>query len=100
MNDDRELDPAQLHPKKQRHWGRRIAIVLVLLLLPGLDQSLVVRRYPIDAEQISDSVRLALITDLHSNPYGKEQRTLLDAVEQQAPDVVLLGGDIFDDGTV
>lgn len=97
MHDDWELDPAQPKPKKKRHWFRRIAVILIVLLLPGLDQSLVVRRYPMDVETISDRVRLALITDLHSNPYGKEQQTLLDAVEQQEPDVVLLGGDIFDE---
>lgn len=38
-----------------------------------------------------------MITDLHSCWYGKEQKTLISAVNEQNPDVVLLGGDIFDD---
>ena len=97
MKDDKEMTAEQPQPKKRRHWFRTIAIILILLLLPGLNHSLVVRRYTVDAEQISDRVRLALITDLHSNPYGKGQRTLLDAVEKQEPDLVLLGGDIFDE---
>ena len=97
MKDDKEQNPEQPQPKKKRHWFRTIAIILIILLLPGLNHSLAVRRYTVDAEQISDRVRLALITDLHANPYGKGQRTLLDAVAQQEPDLVLLGGDIFDE---
>ena len=37
------------------------------------------------------------MTDLHSCKYGKNQKTLIDAVVKQNPDIVLLGGDIFDD---
>jgi len=37
------------------------------------------------------------VTDLHSCKYGKNQKTLIDAVVKQNPDIVLLGGDIFDD---
>ena len=42
-------------------------------------------------------MRIALITDLHSCKYGTAQRTLIDAVNREKPDIVLLGGDIFDD---
>ena len=42
-------------------------------------------------------VRIALITDLHSCHYGREMTSLIRRVEKEDPDIVLLGGDIFDD---
>ena len=42
-------------------------------------------------------VRIVLITDLHSCRYGNEQRSIIRRVERENPDIILLGGDIFDD---
>ena len=44
-----------------------------------------------------ESVRIVLITDLHSCYYGREQSSLIRRVEKEDPDIILLGGDIFDD---
>ena len=63
----------------------------------GLDQELVTRTYSISTEKLSQPIRLALLTDLHSCAYGPGQRDLLDAVDAAHPDLVLLGGDILDD---
>jgi predicted MPP superfamily phosphohydrolase len=43
------------------------------------------------------TVRIALITDLHSCYYGKNMKTLISMIDKQKPDLILLGGDIFDD---
>ncbi|MDE6580204.1 MAG: metallophosphoesterase [Ruminiclostridium sp.] len=75
-----------------------VMILLLILIIPGLDFRLMIRHYEVDsAGQLDNPVRIALVTDLHSCRYGKEQRTLLDALDSQAPDVVMLCGDIFDD---
>ncbi len=71
--------------------------VLLLLILPGFYNALAIRRYTVEAPGITHSVRIALVTDLHSCAYGEGQRELLDAIDKEAPDLVLLGGDIFDD---
>ena len=42
-------------------------------------------------------VRIALLTDLHSCYYGKNQKNLLRRIEKENPDLIILGGDIFDD---
>lgn len=73
-----------------------IAIILILLLI-ACDMRLKTVVYTVESDKVSRTVTIALITDLHSDKYGKEQKTLLDAVDEQKPDVVLLGGDIFDD---
>ena len=44
----------------------------------------------------SDPVRIALVTDLHSCYYGKDQEWLVKRIEKENPDLVCLVGDIFD----
>ncbi len=70
---------------------------LMLLILPGFYNALAIRRYTVEAPGIAHSIRIALVTDLHSCAYGEGQRELLDTIDKEAPDLILLGGDIFDD---
>lgn len=72
------------------------AVILVLLLI-ACDLRLRTVEYTIDSPKVETSFKIALITDLHGNWYGREQSTLIDAIDREDPDVVLLGGDIFDD---
>lgn len=83
--------------KRKRRRLPALLIVLLCLLLPGFVNPLRIVRYEVKAEGLSRPIRIALVTDLHACAYGRDQRKLLDAVEEQAPDLILLGGDIFDD---
>ena len=47
--------------------------------------------------KIDTPVRFALVTDLHSCYYGKDQKRLTDLIDNGKVDGVLLSGDIFDD---
>lgn len=47
--------------------------------------------------KIGSPVRFALVTDLHSCYYGKEQSQLIRMIDKEKPDAILLSGDIFDD---
>lgn len=73
-----------------------IALILIFLLI-ACDMRLKTVVYTIESDKVSQTVTIALITDLHSDKYGKDQKNLCNAVDEQNPDVVLLGGDIFDD---
>ena len=73
-----------------------ITIFIVLALL-AFDVRLKIVQYTITSEKIKKPMRIALITDLHSCKYGAGQKTLIDAVDKEKPDMILLGGDIFDD---
>jgi predicted MPP superfamily phosphohydrolase len=42
-------------------------------------------------------VVIVLISDLHSDIYGKDQGPLLKRITEAAPDLIILAGDIFDD---
>ena len=87
-----------------RRKGRRrllllgAAALLAALIVPGLDSRLAVRTYQVESGKLTGPARLALITDFHSCDYGEGQGELLDALRAARPDLVLLGGDILDDG--
>ncbi len=54
-------------------------------------------QYTMTAPKLAHPLRLALVTDLHSSPYGAGQKELLELLAQSRPDLVLLGGDLVDD---
>ncbi|MBE6606959.1 MAG: metallophosphoesterase [Ruminococcaceae bacterium] len=74
-----------------------IALALLILAILALDLRLKTVCYEIESDKVENRVRIALVTDLHSCKYGKDQKKLIKALEKQNPDIVLLGGDIFDD---
>ena len=81
----------------------RIFIVCVVLglvsggiFLLGISDELKVQQYEIDTGGKVKNVRIALLADLHSCTYGDSMNELLSEVYGQEPDIVLLGGDIFD----
>ena len=72
-------------------------VVLAALAVWALWTGLVVRTYTLETAKLDQPVRLLLLTDLHSTVHGREQQALIDLVRAQAPDAVLLSGDIADD---
>ena len=81
--------------------GRKITLlilaVMLILIIPGLYNRLKIVRYKVDSQKVNTPVRIVLVTDLHSCKYGKEEKELIEAIEKEDPDLLLLGGDIFDD---
>ena len=70
---------------------------LALFAAPGFYNGLTVRHYMLTSEKLSDSIRIAQLSDHHSCRYGKKQESLLAAIGREAPDIILMTGDIFDD---
>lgn len=90
----------QKGPKKALSKQKKIILaiaIFLLLVVIACDWRLKTVRYTFTSPKVENSFKIALITDLHGNKYGKNQRTLMDAIDKENPDVVLLGGDIFDD---
>lgn len=50
----------------------------------------------ISSEKVKNSVRIALLTDLHGQTFGKCNEKLVSAVEKQEPDIICITGDIVD----
>ena len=83
--------------KRLRIWLPAL-VVLTLLAMIALDMRLIVRHYTLEVEEITAPVCLAVLTDLHECDYGPGGEMLLAEVASNAPDAVLLVGDMFADG--
>ncbi len=70
------------------------AIALVLFILAGLDMRLKVVHYKFNGNV---NIKIAHISDLHGCYYGKNMKTLVDAINKENPDMIVYTGDIFDD---
>lgn len=74
-----------------------IGFALLFGISYAVNDDLLIVHYGVAAGKLSEVVRIALITDLHSCQYGEGESELITAVDSQEPDVVFLVGDIFDD---
>ena len=75
--------------------------VFVLAILAGgiygaCSQKLKLQYYTESTSKVTETVRLAVLTDLHSTLYGQSQEELVEMLSEQKPDAVLLVGDIAD----
>lgn len=83
---------------------KTICMILALLIIAGLwvilydTHHFVVRRYTFSSEKIKQPVKLVMLSDLHNYQYGKDNVQLLDAIEKEAPDAVVLAGDMITAG--
>lgn len=63
----------------------------------ALRRTPVVRGYDEYSAKITEPVKIALVTDLHSTRYGGRQIRLLHAIRRYRPDLILMAGDIADE---
>jgi len=80
--------------RKIKWWYYVIDIILIFIIC---NPCLKTVHYTVESKMIDTPIKVALLTDLHGSWYGKEQWELIKAIDKEKPDVVLLGGDIFDD---
>lgn len=80
-----------------------IILALFIFFIIATDERVTTVNYPISApshlhiEDKHKNIKIALITDLHSCYYGYRQHQLIDILKEEQPDIILLGGDIYDD---
>lgn len=69
---------------------------VILLLVAAFWIGIIERKYRVSGD-VTERIRILLITDLHSCFYGKEQTALLKKITACAPDLICMSGDIYDD---
>ena len=74
-----------------------LAAALVLLVPFACSLRLKLISYPLSTPKITEPLRIAVLSDLHSSSFGKNQRKLVELVEKTAPDLVVFPGDTVDD---
>ena len=58
--------------------------------------SLEVNNYFITDSKINNSINVAIISDLHDNQLGENNKELIDKINSQSPDIILVIGDMVD----
>ena len=90
-------------PKKKKHTGRTVLLVLLALLALCLLDSryrLVTTRYELsytDLPQSFEGFRVLQISDFHLTALGKDNARLLAAAAAQKPDIIVLTGDFINE---
>ena len=90
--------------KKRKRWPRVLLWFLAAALLACAAsvyisyQVLTVSRYELHNEKLTGGVRLVLLADLHNNTFGKGNRRLVEKVRREDPDLILVCGDLVNQG--
>ncbi|MCL1623256.1 metallophosphoesterase [Moraxella sp. Tifton1] len=74
-----------------------ILAALTAITLIAIDDRLIKQDYTASHVNSQHEITIAIITDLHSCFYGDEQKEIINPLKNRRPDVILLGGDIYDD---
>lgn len=92
--------------KKRKHRaGRRILLLLALLLAAGFADSalrVVTTEYTVESARLPaafDGFRVVQLSDVHGKEFGPENETLLKKVAAAQPDLIALTGDLADSET-
>ena len=61
--------------------------------------SIAVKTYTLESDKIAENsaIKIILIADLHSTIFGEKQKSLIEKITEQKPDVIVWVGDIVDD---
>jgi predicted MPP superfamily phosphohydrolase len=76
-----------------------VLLMMVLVYIIASCNSISTKTYKIETPLLSvqSSIKIVLISDLHSTIHGKDQTILIEKIKNINPDLVILSGDIFDD---
>lgn len=76
-----------------------IIILFIIFVFIAFYNGLVVRNYIIKADKLlmDQSIKIVLISDLHSHVHGENQKKIVNKIKKQNPDIIALAGDIADD---
>lgn len=88
-----------LQKKEKRLFALKCAGLLAVLLFLAFYNGLITKKYTLNTDKLpaGESVRVVLITDLHSHVYGVNQSKIISLIKKQKPDIIALAGDIIDD---
>lgn len=77
-------------------WMVVISAVVCFLGILWRDSTRFVRvDYKIRSSKIKKRCRIVMLSDLHDKEYGKENCRLIEAIDQAAPDLILIAGDML-----
>lgn len=72
-----------------------IVLVIGLWIVLYDTHRFVVRHYHFTSAKIKKPTRMVMLSDLHNYQYGRDNCQLLAAIEKEAPDIVVIAGDMI-----
>ena len=83
--------------KEKKKSSKLLTIIGLLILLTAWFFVPITEHFDFTKEGETNAVKCVLVTDLHSCYYGRDQIVLIKMIDKENPDIIFLGGDIFDD---
>lgn len=82
------------------YWILGIALLLIIVYVyeKWINGHFTVERYTVDMPFLKEGqapIKAILLTDLHESKFDKENRTLVQTVKNENPDMILIAGDMF-----
>jgi len=76
-----------------------VFFIITVIHLIASCTSISTKTYQVETTKIEkqNSIKIVLISDLHSTIFGKDQSVLIGKIKDIEPDLIILCGDIFDD---
>lgn len=76
-----------------------LGLGLIILFLIGVwitdMHRFVVVPYFLTSDKINKKIKMVVISDLHNKVFGENNKKLIDAILKQAPDLIIIAGDMF-----
>jgi len=70
---------------------------IVLMPFVAFNQNLAIKYYTVKTQKITEPLCIVHLSDLHNVRYGPHQSVLIEAIDEQKPDLVCLTGDMADE---
>jgi len=88
-------------PSKAKYHRRRLIAVLLILLFIWWFNNYTLRTTKVNltSSKISNSFRIAVISDLHASDIGISNKTIFRRIDKNSPDVVFILGDMYTTGS-
>ena len=85
--------------RKRLYRWLAVLAALGLVFFAAFYRGIVITKYILSSEKLAanETIRVVLLTDLHSYIYEPNQRPLIESVKNLQPDVIFLSGDMADD---
>jgi len=76
--------------------GILLAIILFFVIIMIVDGNrFVIKEYTLESDKVETEQKIAVLADLHNKKYGSDNETLIKAIRNVNPDIVLAAGDIL-----
>ena len=73
-----------------------VLILFMIYVIVGWPRVIDIRRDTFTSDKIKKHMRFVVISDLHANMFGENQKRILDIVDKEKPDFSVLPGDILE----